>query len=29
VKNIASGSTPGWNPTTRSGSNSCHGTERW
>jgi mono/diheme cytochrome c family protein len=29
VKNIASGSTPGWNPTTRSCSNSCHGTERW
>jgi mono/diheme cytochrome c family protein len=29
VKDIASGSTPGWNPTTRSCSNSCHGTERW
>jgi hypothetical protein len=29
VVNIASGSTPGWNPSTRSCSNSCHGTERW
>jgi mono/diheme cytochrome c family protein len=29
VKNIASGSTPGWNPTTRSCSNSCHGTHYW
>ena len=29
VINIASGSTPGWNPSTRSCSNSCHGTERW
>jgi mono/diheme cytochrome c family protein len=27
VVNIAS--TPGWNPTTRSCSNSCHGSERW
>ncbi len=28
VVNIASGA-PGWNPTTRSCSNSCHGTQSW
>jgi hypothetical protein len=29
VVNIASGNTPGWNPATRSCSNSCHGTHSW
>jgi hypothetical protein len=29
VINIVSGNTPGWNPTTRSCSNSCHGSHKW
>jgi len=29
VINIASGTTPGWNATTRSCSNSCHGSKSW
>jgi predicted CxxxxCH...CXXCH cytochrome family protein len=29
VKNVASGTPPGWNPTTRSCANSCHGSQNW